>query len=247
MIDALLCYAGQRREPLWATSYRAEQAISGVSYRKASPQSDTLTVVFPPWHAPGWFMQRVQHRLARRGDVLSYNFSGDILSDESRQVKDSFEFIADTVSNDVRCLNSEKQVSLVNLLGFSLGNVALSMTAEQLDSFHAITMVVPGTDLLTGLWHGKRTQLVRAGLERKGNTYEQLKAEWSQLAPIAHIDVMRGHPLKLVLAEDDIIIPIEQGSQYVDILQAAGLNPEINIAKNRGHVSTILHYGMQKA
>jgi hypothetical protein len=239
MLDELSAIKDQLHKPTFDDKYSADQAIISAEFI-ARPAAKILTVVFPPWHIPEWFLKRLQKKLlAQDSSVLIYYFNPQILDDDPIKVKNSFEYVALAIAEDVRELQDQKQLTQVNLLGISLGNVALAITAEKLDEFNKIYMVVPGNDLAASLWSGLRTRRLRAVLKQEGYKLDELQKEWQDLAPEAHIDRFKNHTVHIVLARHDKFIPFSYGKKLLDELSA--INPKVTYTiRPFGHFMTIM-------
>lgn len=166
-----------------------------------------------------------------------------MLNPDASSVRRSFEHAAIRISEEVNHITGSYKK--INLLGFSLGNVALSMTAETLDDVAGVTMVVPGSELATPFWTGIRTRRLSDEYRDTGHTLEAIREEWVKLAPIAHLEVLRGSKTSVVLARHDEYIPYESGQLLVDSMQQAGINPYVT-TMNCGHVSAITRFAVGK-
>lgn len=241
MIDEISSVKDQIKAPEFDKRYKADEAIVRAELTLL-PNSKHLTVVFPPWHIPEWFLKHLKKRLLAKGSgVLIYNFNPQILDDDVVKVKNSFEYIALSISTDLAELKAKGRIDQVDLLGLSLGNVALAITAEKLADFQKVLMIAPGSDLAGSLWHGWRTIRLRRTLEKEGYKLEDLKTEWDDLAPDRHVQTLRGHNLHIVLAKNDRFIPYEYGKQLLDELLA--IDPKVTYSQRPfGHLATILSY-----
>lgn len=200
MLDGLNAVISQWHRPIFDEKYAADQAITKATFLD-TPNAAKLTVVFLPWHCPEWFEHKLLHNLltAKTSAVL-YRFNNAIIETDVLRVKSSFEYIALSIAQDIKALRAEKGYTYVTLLGISLGNVALAITAEEIDDFDDIIMLVPGDHLATGLWTGWRTRRLRHHYEKLGYKLEDLEQAWDLLGPASHLDVLREHPLDVILA-----------------------------------------------
>ena len=241
MLDVIYAAADQLHKPAFDTKYSGDQAITGATLAEAK-NSSKLTVIFPPWHVPSRFIVQLERRLVRQGsNVLVYNFNPLILNGDVIKVKNSFEYIALAISEDIAALAARKRIQTMDLLGFSVGNVALCITAEKLDRFDIVTMVVPGNDLAGAFWVGWRTRRLRNVIKNEGYKLAELQKEWADLAPESHLETLKNHPVHIVLAKKDHFIPYNFGKKLYDELRK--VNPETVCTTTRlGHVATILRY-----
>jgi len=241
MLDAISAIESQLKKPEFDSKYSADQAITSVQFSEISDTS-LLTVVFPAWHMPAKLTARLQQQLMRQGSsVLMYNFNPLILEDDIIKVKSSFEFIALAVAEDVSALVSHYHFKTVNLLGISVGGVALCIVAEKLPKFHSVTMLAPGNDLAAALWAGWRTRRLRNSIRARGYRLADLEKEWADLAPQNHIQTLKTHPVQIILARKDHFIPYSLGRELYKELKS--VNPNTTCTTSRfGHVATILRY-----
>jgi hypothetical protein len=239
MLDRMYAVKGQLFDSKLDPSYTAQQAITDMTMRKPAIPSTILTVVFAPWHISKRLIRTLEGKyLAQGSNVLICNFSPHILSRNAKLVTDSFIYIADTVSGEVNKLQHIHSFTSVRLVGYSLGNVMLSMTAEKITMFDDVTMVVPGSDLLNCLWHSIRTRRLRDSLEAAGSNYKDLKHAWSRLAPIAHIEALRGRQVHIILSQHDTYIPYRYGLSLVAELKARNIPAQVDINHHYGHLWT---------
>lgn len=245
MLDAFSALKDQLHDPKFDDKYSADQVIVSAEFASCAG-SGALTVVFPAWHVPEWFFKRLKLQLLKHdSNVLIYNFNPQILSDDPIVVKDSFEYLALAISEDVRELCHLKHFTTVDLLGFSLGNIALCITAEKLDSFNKVTMLVPGSELAVSLWNGWRTRRLRDIYKKEGYKLADVQKEWAELAPESHVATLKNHPVQVVLAKKDRFIPYIYGKEFVDKLQA--VDPLVTFSSRPfGHLATMLSYGFEQ-
>ncbi|MFI5275468.1 MAG: hypothetical protein ACHQT5_01460 [Candidatus Saccharimonadales bacterium] len=244
MLDAFYAIEKQIHPPVLDTAYTSDQAIVSVDFVHV-PNSDTMTIVFPPWHAPEWFTRHLKQQLVgQHSNALIYAFNPMILSQNVMSVKNSFEFIALSIAEDFKKLHAQKHFRVVNLLGLSIGSVALCITAEKLPHIDSITLVVPGNDLASSMWDGWRTRRLRNTIKTEGYKLAELQNEWDDLAPQAHIETLKSHPVHIVLAKQDHFIPYQYGRELFDALHM--LNPMTTCHISPfGHIATILRYTLE--
>ncbi|HEY1835635.1 MAG TPA: hypothetical protein VGG13_02325 [Candidatus Saccharimonadales bacterium] len=185
MLDAIYAAVGQLHKPVFDTKYSGDQAITRATFAEAK-NSSKLTVIFPPWHVPSRFTTQLERRLVRQGsNVLVYNFNPLILERDIIKVKNSFEYIALAVSEDIATLVARKHIQTIDLLSLSLGGIALCVAAEKLPHFDSVTMVCTGNDLAAAFWAGWRTRRLRNIIKNEGYKLTDLQKEWADLAPKA--------------------------------------------------------------
>lgn len=244
MLDAFYALEKQILPPTLDTAYESDQAIVSVDFVHV-PSSDALTIVFPPWHAPDWFTRHLKEQLVgQHTNALIYAFNPMILSQNILKVKNSFEFIALNIAEDIKKLLAQKHFRMVNLLGLSIGNVALCITAEKLPRFDNVTLVVPGNNLTSSLWDGWRTRRLRNGIKAEGYKLSELQKEWDDLAPQTHVETLKSHQVQIILAKQDRFIPYQYGKEMFDTLHM--LNPLTTCHISPfGHIATILRYSLK--
>lgn len=241
MLDEISAIKDQLHKPVFDDKYGADQAIVSATF-VPHLNSKRLTVVFPPWHFPEWLAKKVVSKIVKSGsNVLVYQFNSGILDDDIITVKNSFEYIALAISEDVKALRALHGLHWPNLLGFSLGNVALAITTEKLERFNHVTMIVPGSELAGPFWNNWRTRRLRNVIRSEGYKLEDIQKEWIDMAPATHANKFNGHPIHIVLAKKDKFIPYSYGKRLVDELSE--LNPKLTFTTRPfGHLLTILSY-----
>jgi len=240
MLDDILVISGQLHRPIFDDKYAADQAITKATL--LHNKSKKLVVVFLPWHMPVWYENHLKTMLAALNQsVLIYHFNESIIADEPQSVISSFEFIALSIASDINELRALYNFTHIDLLGISLGNVALCITAEKLEHFNRVIMIVPGDSLASSLWAGWRTRRLRKKFERAGVTLERLQSEWAILAPSSHINAIRGHKIEIILAKRDRFIPYPLGRRLVSDFVAAHAKV-VFVESPFGHAATILSY-----
>ena len=241
MLDALYGIEGQWHRPEFDIKYSGDQAIQSVMLNK-TPDSATLTVVFPPWHTSALFSRRLlRHFSQYDSHVLIYHFNLLLLDSDTLNVKSSFEYIALSIAQDIGTLADQLVIQTVDLVGVSVGNVALCITAEKLKNFNHVTMIVPGNNLAASLWAGWRTRRLRNTIRAEGYKLVELEKEWADLAPDARLQMLRRHPVDIILARKDRFIPYRFGKQLYE--EVHELNPQTTcMTTNMGHVATIWQY-----
>lgn len=241
MIDRYLAFVGQRTRP---TIDKHSAPISPAKEHFSHIDGNRrLTVVFGFWNAPvRSLLQTAKSLEAKSSDVLLFDLNPDILYQQPAHVRKSFEILSKGAIARVSDLVDEYPYTSIDLLGFSLGNVPLCMTARQLQSFHSATMVVPGSDIAICLWEGARTQRLREAFVLDDITLETLQKEWQILAPASHAKAFRNHHVTVYLSKGDRFIPYKYGLEFVAALENAGVKPAVKTSRIVGHALTINNY-----
>ncbi len=242
-IDAVFsCYKQLFKLPA-EIRYRPAQAVTSVDYYEM-PGSQTITLVFAPWGNSRIVNSGVAKRLTQQGSsYLQINLNDLILHSDPKIVEDSFQQAAERMIKEVVFHKVYKKFKTINLLGISLGSVILSLSAEQLERFDRVTLVVPGSELATAFWSGMRTRRLSNTYRKRGFQLAQLRKQWRLLAPINHLSVLAGHSIAIILATGDQYVPYVTGHELVEAMSQAGLSPQI-ITVRGGHVSTLLRFSL---
>jgi hypothetical protein len=240
MLDKLFARysAAVNRNP--GVDYTSDKAVS--SWRLTHPDSDVLTVLFPPWHGGGYAYGLLSQRLSAQGSaVLNYRFHAQILRSDTAAVLSSFDVIKHTVSHDIRELTARHGYKEIDLMASSLGNISLSLVASELDDFSRATMVVAGSNLARCAWEGTRTVGIRQGFETQGIAETDIDVAWAGLAPMRYADAFAGKPVRMYVSQADSVIPTPYQHEMVQAMQAAGALVDLYTSK-LGHVGTIGNY-----
>ena len=213
MIDEFFCRREDKVGYSFDPHYSPEDAI--VEKNHYNPTADNLTVIFPPWHGGGKFLSLLSSRIARRGEsVLSYNLHDQIVEPNIERVQQSFRSIQNTVENDLLQAVDRYGYERIRLLGMSLGNVTLALTARTFSAFDEALMVAPGSNLALSVWNGIRTQQIRRLFEEQGIGELDINEAWARLAPISHVNAFSGKRVKVLTSNKDSVIPTEYQHDY---------------------------------
>lgn len=219
--------------------YRPDLAV--VDSKLTNPDAKDLAVIFPMWHGGGKAGELLVKRLSQTQAVLDYNFHDQILEPDIGRVPESFNAIKNRVVTDILTLRDEAGYRDINLVGLSLGSVALAMVAEELPDFSA-TLVAPGSNLALCMWEGARTQGIRVAMEQKGITEEELDSAWGILAPKNHTGAFKGKKVEMLISQTDRIIPAKyQREMYNEVAKRGAL---VSARKHRrlGHAATLTRF-----
>lgn len=241
MIDKLNILLNTLKGEQTDINYSPDNAVE--NFRLLNPSARKLIILFPPWHGSNLFLFRMLERtlVQRKWAVLSYSFHGTILEPNVARVQKSFESLSADVAKDVNKLNRKHNYEEIHLVGFSLGNVSLALTASKLDTFTHATFVVTGSNLASCVFEGTRTQSIQRALVKSGVTKDDLVKSWAYLAPGYYVNSFRGKNVDLIVSKSDKIIPTKYQFQFKDQLEKAGANVQYN-KKRTGHVMTIVNY-----
>jgi hypothetical protein len=239
MIDALLIRNSMPKD-VFTSAYTPDQAVA--ESKLANQDGKDLHVLFPPWHGGGRVYEKLIQRIAKQGDaVLAYYFHDEILKPSHDQVLASFQNIRDTVADELTEVVKARHYKRINLIAMSLGNPALALTTSLFTDFDSATLVDGASSLAKSMWHGSRTQHVRAGIEVDGFDLNDLENSWSTLAPINHIGGLLGKDVTMIVSETDRIIPTRYQEELVDAVQAADINLSVK-RTSLGHYASIGRY-----
>lgn len=239
MFDKLLVINNTRKD-VFTPEYTPGQAV--VDRKLVNEFGTNLHVLFPPWHGGGSVYEKLIQRIAKKGDAaLAYYFHDEILKPNSNQVLASFESIRDTVAEELDHLLSTRSYQRVNLIAMSLGNPALAIVTSKFTDFDSVTLVDGASRLATAMWHGSRTQHIRAGIEKEGHDLSYLERAWIDLAPINHVGALVGKDVTMIVSKTDEIIPTEYQEELVAAIQAAGIDPTVQRTR-LGHYASIGRY-----
>lgn len=201
-----------------------------------------LAVLFPPWHGGGKFYEKLISRLVDRGDsALAYYFHDDILKPDMEQTRASFHHIRDTISAELDGVVAGKSYERVKLIGVSLGNPALSIVTSKFHDFDAATFVCSASSLARSMWHGIRTQHIRAGIESAGNSLEDVEHSWQEMAPARQVGALAGKQVTALVSTSDQIIPTRFQQEFVDA--ASRVDVDLTVRASRlGHYATCARF-----
>jgi hypothetical protein len=237
MIDRVLCAKGRDS---FESEYSPDDAITAVDLSSGrSGRDENLAVVFPPWHGGGAIINKLVSRLSQGGSVLEYRFHDRILEPNIETVPKSFETIRNKIVQDLHVIKGGFEK--IQLVGLSLGNVALTLVAEEFPEYESASMIVPGSDLAACMWEGLRTRHVMEAFAKQGITKEQLRKDWKCLAPANHAAAFEDKDVSLHISSTDKIIPAVYQLEMEDSLQQAGARVS-SVYRRMGHVSTLTQF-----
>jgi hypothetical protein len=225
---------------VFTPEYTPDKAV--VESKLVNQTGKNLHVLFPPWHGGGRVYEKLIQRIAKQGDAaLAYYFHDEILKPSTEQVLASFENIRYTVVNELTEVVKARRYKCINLIAMSLGNPALAITTSIFRDFDSATLVNGASSLAKSMWHGSRTQHLRAGIEHEGYGLNELEHAWSNLAPINHVPGFIGKDVTMIVSETDSIIPTSYQEELVDAMQAADVNHSVQRTR-LGHYASIGKY-----
>ena len=236
MIDEILC---RRAKDDFNGPYSPDEALVGREY--LNQEARKLAVIFPPWHGGDMVMRALSKRLARKGAVINYQFHDRILEPNIEQVQQSFNVLATKIALDLFEADQKFEYEDINLIGLSLGNVALAKTARIFDRFTRATMVTSASSLADSMWDGARTQNIRQDLEIQGVKMEELSDAWHDLAPNSHAKAFVNKPTTVHISTNDSIIPTRYQNEHASHLSryAQEVKPAYS---SLGHVATLTRF-----
>lgn len=239
MLDKILVRNSTRKD-VFTSEYTSDQSV--LDRKLVNEAGTNLHVLFPPWHGGGIFYEKLIQRIAKKGDTaIAYYFHDEILKPNSGQVLASFVSIRDTVAEELGNLTSIHKYRRVNLIAMSLGNPALAIVTSKFTNFDSTTLVDGASSLATAMWHGSRTQHIRAGIEEEGHDLNYLERAWTDLAPINHVSALAGKDVTMIVSKTDEIIPTVYQEELVGAIQAAGIDPTVQRTR-LGHYASIGRY-----
>jgi predicted esterase len=185
----------------------------------------------------GWFLDTFAKRLNRgASSVLLYVFHDDILTSDPETTRQSFEHLSDEIATDLSSIRND--FDRIKFVGFSLGNVALALTTSKFQDFDSVSEVLTASSFAESAWDGIRTRHLRRDMESDDLTLAELRDIWQNLEPANHIGELAGKQVKIVVSDNDRVIPTRLQQQYVSKLDKSGINYESRTART-GHYATI--------
>lgn len=216
MFDRWIC---ARAKDDFSGEYMAGDAV--VAARHLNPDASDLKVVFPHWHASETETNLLHRRLSRQNSVLHYYLHDRILEPNRERVRDSFDVISKRAAADLSIFEEEGRYRSIELIGISLGNVALAKTATLFPNFDSATLVVAGSSLADCMWEGARTRNLRSAFEHQQVSQSELRVEWADLAPSKHAPSFHKKQVKAIVSKRDSIIPTSYQIEMVQKLEEA--------------------------
>lgn len=240
MFDKLYLYYAKNKKPELDTAYTPNKAVAGRLH--VNPRAPKLAVIFPPWHGSRRLHNILIKRLAKKGwSVLFYQLHGQLLIADDELVVKSFHHVQKAIAQELKELSAKHNYQKVHLIGMSLGNVSLSMVADDYPGFSEATLVVAGDDLAIDLWHGSMTQDLRKLFEQAHLGIRKLASEWRDEAPILHAKRFKNKEVKFYLSLTDKVIRTDYQKKMAEGIAQAGA--KIIVKKTRlGHTMTIAKY-----
>lgn len=243
MIDRAFNYLGQHIDNYDGSHLRPDMAAQETLIRAEQP-SKNLTAVFGSWHASSRLLRTIADRITRRGsDALIFRLHPLVLNDDYKLVRQFIEHIANTSSESINRATTADghDYSRTSLIGLSLGNVPMAISARKIHNFDDVTMVTPGSYLFQCVWQGARTQRLRRSLSDKALPYT-IQKSWTNCAPSRHVAALKGHDIRVVLSRRDHTVPYIYGKDLVRAMQANGVEPKVDVNRRLGHMLTIASF-----
>ncbi len=223
-----------------AGPYSPEQAI--LTTRLQNEDASRLTVVFPPWHGGGQYVERLTSRLAASGSaVLDFDFHDRILEPDINRVLQSYGYIRDAATEKIQQLFQGNGYEELRLISMSLGTVALALVANELPSFTEAAIVAGSSNLSMSVWEGIKTQHIMKQFMRDGTSADDLDAAWLGLAPKSYAPAFEDKEVKIRVASKDTVIPSVYQRELLAKLEEAGANTHPNHLR-LGHYATLASY-----
>lgn len=240
MIDKLVAARSVRKHSEQDKNYRPDKAfLDRELFNQGAPR---LTVVFPPWHGTEQLSATFKKRATKRGSaLLLYSLHGQILSANVTGTVESFHHIQRVAAEDIDSLVEQYGYNDVHLMSYSLGTVALALTASKLKSNFRATCVVGGSNLAGVLWDGIRTQDVRRGIEAQDITEGELETAWSGITPDNNLANFEDKNVHLILSKSDKTVPYKYQLELAAKFEEVGA--DLTVDHNRsGHVMSVVNH-----
>ncbi len=242
MLDKIYNRSAVDTEVLYRPDYDPAQVVT--DSRLLNPDGLHLVAMFPPWHGGGRAYDLFARRLvARDKAVLWLEFDDQILTHDAGQVLQSFTQVQSQVADMLHELADSGQYDRISLFAVSLGTPSLAMTASVFNQFESAVMITPGSNLARCMWHGVRTRRVRQELAARGETLSHIDEFWQPIAPVNHMEALRGKDVSVIISDADKLIPTRYQNEYIEALVAADLRPAV-YRSAWGHYGTIGRYCM---
>ncbi|MDB5171888.1 MAG: esterase [Phycisphaerales bacterium] len=123
----------------------------------------------------------------------------------------------------------------IGITGISLGGIMTSLAAGVDGGFDRVVPILAGGDLATMVFHTRETRAIRATLEARGVTKEQLAKMLAPVEPLHFASRIDPATCLMINASEDEVIPRD----CTDALNRAIHSPQILWAQ-AGHYSSIL-------
>lgn len=244
MFDRFYFYYARLKPQPFDPLYKPAQAITGKLFvNRGAPK---VVVIFTHWHSGSGLSNKLYEVLAKRlikkgWGVLIYKFHSQILIANEQQVVESFHHIQKQIASDLDKLTAKKYYKNIHLIGLSLGNVPLTMVADQFAGFDSATLVLAGDDLALDMWHGFTTQNIRRAFEHGHIGITKLDAEWRAEAPKNHLKHFKGKPVNLWISSTDKIVRAQYQTKLARLLTITGAKVSIKTTW-LGHALTITRF-----
>lgn len=245
MIDELLVLKSKLRPDKQNNSYKASDAV--VKFDVINPQSTKLAIIFPGWHGSDLkIYDKLQTKLINDGyAILRFEFHENILEANVERVKRSFETVSKVVSKEVNYLHKIHSYQEIHLIGLSLGNTSLAISAGKLDWFSHATFVVGGSNMAATLFEGTRTWSLKKTFDKIGVTKTDLIKSWEKIAPGYYASSFAGKDVRLYISKTDRIIPSIYQEEFKLQLKRAGASVT-NVYSKSGHAMSIIRFCSSK-
>ncbi len=241
MIDRLVSRFSHAKHSRSMFRYDASKVLLGTEL--LNHRAERLAVVFPPWHGVDRLMPLIERRARKLGTAaLVFKFHDRILSTDTDETLESFKSARDIAIPIIKQVHQRYREPEVHLIGYSLGNVALAMTAGRLPMPWRATTVVGSSSLAASTWESRRTRHIMLGISiEQGKSLEYLEDKWEGLAPATYAHSFAGQEVHMVVATRDHIIPSAHQEGLVTTMTEAGANVSVDRLR-LGHVATMVNF-----
>lgn len=222
-------------------SFDHEQVITRVHRHIKSAAK--LIVIVPSWHANRKVQQLLFDQAVRTGSsVIAYEMDDRMLSPNPDALVQSFAAIGKQIAADVRASGATD----VHFSAASLGCAMLLYAMGEHNLCGTVDLVVPGGNCASGLWHGIRTQELRAAYEKQGLDETKLQKLWIRLSPTFQAPHIHNSSFRIYYSHSDLLIRPDTLPPLFDALKAAGNMLAIHPSKHLGHYGSILTYALRR-
>ncbi len=204
--------------------------------REYGRQNQRVVLLFAGWKSKAWMYWLPGQILARNGyHCIVYAYDNNVFSTDTSKTLANLNAVRDAALKQISDLKSQGRHEFA-VFGFSLGTVITLMVANKSPDVSKIILNLPGNSPADAAWSWDKVHpSFKQRLVDQDLTLQSLRLIWAPIAPVNNIGQLSGKKLLVYLAEEDQLIPVQQGKELFNRLKQSGYDCHLIVNNNYGH------------